>query len=127
MTDFKARYPLATADGVAIPNDTIRPAGSYAIPIESGTGSTEIVFPTGYNTLVLYATIGCLVKFGGTAVAPSATIQDDSVYLPTSTLMTVSPPVMAVSGITVAGSGTLFVTLVEAWAGLSLELQTTRR
>ena len=36
MADIRDRYPLATADGVAIPNDTIRPVGVSSLSI-SGT------------------------------------------------------------------------------------------
>lgn len=127
MPDLKARYPLATADGVAIPNDTIRPAGVYAIAVGDVTGSDEVILPAGYNTIVLFSNIGCIVKFGGVAIAPSDTLQAGAAYLPANTLMTVSPSTMAISGITLIGTGTLFVTLVEAWAGLSLELQNSRR
>lgn len=127
MADLKARYPLATADGVAIPNDTIRPAGVYSIALTDSAGTTELALPSEYNTIVLYATTSCIIRFGGVAVAPSTTVQVDSVCLPASTLMTVSPPVMSISGITIAGTGMLFVTIVESWAGLGLELQNTRR
>lgn len=127
MSDLKARYPLATADGVAIPNDTIRPAGVYAIPIGDSVGSDEVVLPAGYKTIVLFSNIGCIVKFGGVATQPSDVLQAGAAYLPANTLMTVSPSIMAISGITAIGTGTLFVTLVESWAGLSLELQNSRR
>jgi hypothetical protein len=44
-------------------------------------------------------------------------------------LMTVSPPVMTSISVIGAGAATgdLYITVVEPWAGLALELQTTRR
>lgn len=128
MADLSARYPLATADGVAIPNDTIRPVGVYALAI-SGTAASVTGFPTRVNTVVLYANADCVVRFGATAVVPSTTLQDNALFLPKGTLLTTSPPDMTSITVIAAGgsSGDLYVTLVEAWAGLSLEIQNTRR
>lgn len=128
MADIRDRYPLATADGVAIPNDTIRPVGVSSLGI-SGTAVSATGFPTRVNTVVLFASADCIIRFGATAISASTTLQDNALFLPKGTLMTVSPPVMTSISVIGAGAATgdLYITVVEPWAGLALELQTTRR
>ena len=42
MADLDGRYPIATADGIAIPNDTIRPRGLYRINVSTSALSASI-------------------------------------------------------------------------------------
>lgn len=127
MADLQGRYPLATADGQAIPNDTIRPKSAYKISF-SVSASAELTLTAGYKTVVLYSTTDCWVRFGGTAAVPSTTPVADQVFLPAMTIMTVSPEQMKISAVSESGdAGSLFVTLVATWSALSLELQNTRR
>ena len=127
MADLQGRYPLATADGQAIPNDTIRPKSSRVITF-TGTASSELTLPTGYKTVVLYSTVDCWVRFGGTASVPVGSFVADQVFLPALTIMTVSPEQMKISAISDSGdSGNLNVTVVATWSALSLELQNSRR
>lgn len=123
----KNRYPLATADGVAIPNDTIRPKYAYGLAI-SGTNAATGGIPTGYETVVLYSTIDCVVRFGNVAAPLTSSFLAEAMFLPKGTLVTVSPTVLDfIHSIAIGGTGTLYITVVESWAGLALELQTTRR
>ena len=126
MADVLGRYPLSTADGRAIPNDTIRPKAVYRI-FASITPTSELAVTPGYKTVVLYSDVDCFVKFGGTASVPSTTPVTDELFLPAGTVMTVSPEQMKISVCTQAGSGYLHVTLVATWSALSLELQNSRR
>lgn len=126
MADVLGRYPLSTADGQAIPNDTIRPKALYKISLTT-SATSELTFTAGYKTAVLYSDIDCYVKFGGTASVPSTTPVTDELFLPAGTIMTVSPEQMKISAVALTGTGSLFVTLVATWSALSLELQNTRR
>ena len=126
MADVLGRYPLSTADGQAIPNDTIRPKALYKIALTT-SATSELTLTAGYKTVVLYSDIDCYVKFGGTASVPSTTPVTDELFLPAGTIMTVSPEQMKVSAVALTGTGSLFVTLVATWSALSLELQNTRR
>ena len=126
MADVLGRYPLSTADGQAIPNDTIRPKALYKIALTT-SATSELTLTAGYKTAVLYSDIDCYVKFGGTASVPSTTPVTDELFLPAGTIMTVSPEQMKVSAVALTGTGSLFVTLVATWSALSLELQNTRR
>lgn len=123
----KNRYPLATADGTAIPNDTIRPRYAFGLAI-SGTNATTGGIPAGYETVVLYSTIDCVVRFGNVAAPLTSSFLDEAMFLPKGTLVTVSPSVLNfIHSVAIGGTGTLYITVVEPWAGLALELQTTRR
>ncbi len=126
MADVLGRYPLSTADGQAIPNDTIRPKALYKIALTT-SATSELTLTAGYKTAVLYSDIDCYVKFGGTASVPSTTPVTDELFLPAGTIMTVSPEQMKVSAAALTGTGSLFITLVATWSALSLELQNTRR
>lgn len=127
MADLQGRYPLATADGQAIPNDTIRPKSAYKISF-SDIASSEITLTAGYKTAVLYSSVDCWVRFGGTASVPSTTPVADQVFLPAMTIMTVSPEQMKISAVAdIPESGNLNVTVVATWSALSLELQNSRR
>ncbi len=126
MADVLGRYPLSTADGQAIPNDTIRPKALYKIALTT-SATSELTLTAGYKTAVLYSDIDCYVKFGGTASVPSTTPVTDELFLPAGTIMTVSPEQMKISAVALTGTGSLFVTLVATWSALSLELQNTRR
>jgi hypothetical protein len=126
MADVLGRYPLSTADGQAIPNDTIRPKALYKIALTT-SATSELTLTAGYKTAVLYSDVDCYVKFGGTASVPSTTPVTDELFLPAGTIMTVSPEQMKISAVALTGTGSLFVTLVATWSALSLELQNTRR
>ena len=126
MADVLGRYPLSTADGQAIPNDTIRPKAAYRI-FASITPTAELTLAAGYKTAVLYSDVDCFIRFGGVSSVPSTTPVTDELFLPAGTVMTVSPEQMKISVCTQAGSGYLHVTLVATWSALSLELQNTRR
>ena len=60
--------------------------------------------------------------------APLSSFLDEAMFLPKGTLVTVSPSVLNfIHSVAIGGTGTLYITVVEPWAGLALELQTTRR
>ena len=127
MADMNARYPLATADGVPVPNETIRPRGFYPIAI-STSASTLLTLSGNYKTFLLVSDVDCIVRFGATASVPSdRTLLSDALFLPKNVVMTVSPGTMSISAITLSGSGSLRVTVIESWAGLGLEYQFSRR
>ena len=127
MADPNARYPLATADGVPVPNETIRPRGFYSIAV-SGTASTLLTLTGNYKTVTLCSTVDCIVRFGATASVPAdRTLLSDAMFLPKNVVVTVSPGTMSISAIATSTSGSLYVTVIESWAGLGLEYQFGRR
>lgn len=127
MADPNARYPLATADGVPVPNETIRPRGFYSIAV-SGTASTLLTLTGNYKTVTLCSTVDCIVCFGAIASVPAdRTLLSDAMFLPKNVVVTVSPGTMSISAIAISTSGSLYVTVIESWAGLGLEYQFSRR
>ena len=127
MADPNARYPLATADGVPVPNETIRPRGFYRIAV-SGTASTLLTLTGNYKTVTLCSTVDCIIRFGATASVPAdRTLLSDAMFLPKNVVVTVSPGTMSISAIAISTSGSLYVTVIESWAGLGLEYQFSRR
>lgn len=127
MTDLRDRYPLSTADGKEIPLDTIRPAGMYFIDI-TNTASSLQSFTSSYKTVVVYATVECIIRFGATA-SVSASWLSEGFFIPKETLITISPTTASFSAITTntGESGKLAVCVLENWAGLGLETQYGRR
>ena len=127
MADPNARYPLATADGVPVPNETIRPRVFYIIAV-SGTASTLLTLTGNYKTVTLCSTVDCIIRFGATASVPAdRTLLSDAMFLPKNVVVTVSPGTMSISAIAISTSGSLYVTVIESWAGLGLEYQFSRR
>lgn len=127
MADPNARYPLATADGVPVPNETIRPRGFYSIAV-SGTASTLLTLTGNYKTVTLCSTVDCIIRFGATASVPAdRTLLSDAMFLPKNVVVTVSPGTMSISAIAISTSGSLYVTVIESWAGLGMEYQFSRR
>ena len=127
MADPNARYPLATADGIPVPNETIRPRGFYSIAV-SGTASTLLTLTGNYKTVTLCSTVDCIVRFGATASVPAdRTLLSDAMFLPKNVVVTVSPGTMSISAIATSTGGSLYVTVIESWAGLGLEYQFSRR
>lgn len=129
MADLTNRYPIATADGKAIPHEVLKPRGLYQLAL-STSASGIITFPAGTKILVLISTVDCILKFDSTTAASvpaNATLMTEAMFLPKNTIQTISPESMYLSGITAAGSGTLNITLAESWSGLGLEHQYSRR
>ena len=129
MADLTNRYPIATADGKSIPHEVLRPKGFYRLDL-STTASGIITLAAGTKILVLISTVDCILKFHATVAASVPAVGSllaDAMFLPKNTIQTISPDVAAVSGITIAGTGTVYITLAGAWSGLGLEHQYNRR
>lgn len=133
MANIPNRYPLSTADGQAIPLDVIRPNSSVSISFITSAGSTALSLPASVEIMVVYATQDCLIQFATSAAAATAyvngTIKTDSIFVPASTLMVISPIPEKVSfsirGITADGNA--YINFLEKWSGMSLQSQFTRR
>lgn len=129
MADPTNRYPLATANGDAIPHDVMKPQGLYVLNL-STSATSVLTLATTVKLLVLYSTVDCVLRFtaGFSANIPSSGgFTADEMFLPKGTVMTVAVPTNYISGIAISGSGVLYMTIATPWAGLGLEYQYSRR
>jgi len=120
-------YPFATQDGKPIPLDIIRPAG--LIKIDFGNiSNVNFTLADTYTEGIILATAACIVRQGSTIPSiADGTFYQDMFLVYTNTLITVSllaGPIY-VKGLT--DSGTLYLQLVEKWAGLALPKQYIRK
>lgn len=120
-------YPFATQDGKPIPLDIIRPAGLIQIAFNNSS-SVNFTLTNTYTEGIILATSACLVRQG--TDIPSiidGTFYQDMFLVYTDTLITVSllPGTIYVKGL--SGSGTLYLQLIEKWAGLALPKQFIRK
>lgn len=120
-------YPFATQDGKPIPLDIIRPAGLIQISFNNSS-SVNFTLTDTYTEGIVLATSACLVRQG--TDIPSmvdGTFYQDMFLVYTDTLITVSllSGTIYVKGL--SGSGTLYLQLIEKWAGLALPKQFIRK
>lgn len=129
MTNPTEGYPLATADGKSIPNEVLRPRGVYLIALTSSPSAIHTL-ASDARALVLTSDVDCLLRFNASSavsIPANATLLSDAMYLPKQTVFMISPEVLSISGVSLSGTGTLFVTVAKAWAGLALQYQYSRR
>lgn len=118
-------YPFSTKDGKVIPLDIIRPK-SLIVKDFTASDST-IVLPEGLTVATLLSTEDCIL-FLGTVPTPivSGVNNPEALFIPKSMIMTI-----ALDGgtITIRGAavGTLHIQFIEQWAGLSLDINYTKR
>ena len=72
MANIPNRYPLATADGQAIPLDVVRPNSSVQIALVTGAGSAALSLPTSTEVMVVYTDNDCLIQFAASAAVATA-------------------------------------------------------
>lgn len=120
-------YPFATQDGKPVPLDIIRPAGLIKIDFIN-SAVANFILPDTYTEGIILATSACLVRQGSTIPSiVNGTFYQDMFLVYTDTLITVSllPGTIYVKGLT--DSGTLYLQLIERWAGLGLPKQYIRK
>jgi len=133
MTDISGRYPLSTTDGQFIPLDTVRPYGIVKKSFVSASGSSAISIPVDIRIVSAYASEDCFLKFaasGATISAPTDGVNMlDTLFIPATSLIVFTPPVdkPSVAVIGDSASGTLILSFLETWNGLSTQAQITRR
>lgn len=120
-------YPFATQDGKAIPLDILKPSSFVYFSFVSAA-KTDIVIPQTSSVAIFLASETCLVSFEASLVGITAGVE----Y--TKTLLVPKDVIVAsvIQGLTaqvrgLTASGSLYVQLIEKWAGLSLEKQYGRK
>lgn len=133
MANIPNRYPLATADGQAIPLDVVRPNSSVQLSLTTGAGSTALSLPASTEVMVILATKDCLIQFAASAAVATAyvsgTLKADSFFIPANTLIVLSPipEKTSFSMIALAEAGSAYINFLEKWAGMALQSQFNRR
>jgi hypothetical protein len=120
-------YPFSTQDGKAIPLDIIKPA--FLIKKSFSTTSSSFTIAEGMRVATVMATAGCLLRFeedipvlvDGIAYASTALI-------PPNTIVTIAlkSGLAYVQSLT-SEAGTLYIQVIEKWAGLALDNQYIRK
>jgi hypothetical protein len=133
MANIPNRYPLATADGQAIPLDVVRPNSSVMRSFTTAAGSAALSLPVSTEVMVIYTDKDCIIQFAASAAVAAAyvdgTIKADSFFIPSSTIVVLSPipekPSFSLIGI--AAAGTAYINFLEKWSGMALQSQFNRR
>ena len=127
MTAISEIYPYATQDGKAIPLDILKPSYLLALPF-TADASASIALPAGAQVGMLISDVAAVVSFHAalTSLSGSYTLEK-ALIIPekaiVSTVLLASP--LYVRG--VAESGTLYIQIIEKWAGLALDKQYIRK
>ena len=121
-------YPFASQDGMAIPLDIIKPS---CLVIKSfSPSSSSFTIPENYKVCTLIASTACLLRFGEDFPTPlvDATLYENTLLVPQDTVVTASllPETIYVRSLG-EDIGTLYIQLIEKWAGLALDRQYARK
>jgi hypothetical protein len=120
-------YPFSTQDGKAIPLDIINPAG-VIYQVFTNTASSLITIPGNYTVGTFKADADSIISFGADLGALVAnTLHANTIFLPANVIVTsvIVPGSAYVRGLT--ASGTVYLQLIQKWAGLSLTTQLVRK
>lgn len=118
-------YPFSTKDGKVIPLDIIRPK-SLIVKSFSAVDST-IVLPVGLTVCTLLATEDCFLFLGAVPLSVvSGDINLEALFIPKNMVITTALDggTVTIRGVNV---GTLYMQFIEQWAGLSLDINYTKR
>lgn len=122
---IKDLYPFSTADGKVIPLDILRPLGVLKKDFDFTTGTSLESVGVTVPIMLLRSSKNCYVRFGTVAVLPTSGggVVAETVYVPRGEIIVCAPkdPNYSVLGETEVG--TLFIQLMEQWAGLGNEAQ----
>lgn len=134
MSVDKKHYPLATAGGVAIPLDAIRPHSLLLVEASASVGSSSYDIPEGVELMHVLATTSCILTFSAAAIAGiGALVKDvlrvDTLLIPTGVLILIATPVgMPFFSVrAIATDGLVYAQFLETWTGLASSSQLTRR
>ena len=120
-------YPFATQDGKAIPLDILKPS-SLVFYAFTDVAKTDIVIPTTSQVAIFLASEACLLSFEGSLIALTSGIEyTKTLLIPKDVIVAsvIQGTFAQIRGLT--ASGTLYVQLIEKWAGLALDKQFTRK
>ena len=121
------RYPFATADGIAIPSDIIKPLGVLRQTFSHLIATVPVAIPAAVEVISFLATEDCIVVFGVAATVPvNAVLLADALFVPANIIVQAAPPLSNMSVIGLTASGTLMAQYIESWAGLTRTTQLTR-
>lgn len=123
MTTLKEVYPFATSDGKAIPLDIIYPSALVKL-----TNGQSFTLAAGYEVAAIHAFgAEAILSFNGAlGSVNTATLYEDTVFIPPNGLAIVRLPSATVHVITGTG-GVVYIQLIEKWAGLALPSQFNRK
>lgn len=120
-------YPFATQDGKAIPLDIIKPSGLIFTNF-TDSADVSITIPEGYPVAAIIANTACFIRFGdsiGTLV--ENTFYNNLLLIPSNTITIVSLIVGSAKVRGLTDSGSVYLQLIEKWAGLALDKQFIRK
>lgn len=125
MSDLEI-YPFSTQDGKAIPLDILKPSHLFHIPFTTTSSSVEL--PENVQVAMFMASVSAIISFGAAvSFAGGSWNQVDSLYVPKDIIVssTIKDRTLHIRG--VAEPGSLWVQIIEKWAGLALTKQYSRK
>lgn len=127
MTAPSEAYPFSTQDGKAIPLDIIKPA--YLLIKNFSIVSSSLTITEDMRVATLFSSVSCLFRFEvDIPVIVDGTAYSRMILVPANTILTVAlvtgtAYVKSLSG----DNGTLYLQVIEKWAGLALDRQYSRK
>ena len=121
------QYPFATQDGKAIPLDILKPLGLLILPFTTDAVAS-ISLPESSAVAMMIASEACLISFDHSLVTvPTNEFLSKVLLVPYNNVVSCSIPSLDIKVRGVDANGTLYVQLIEKWAGLALARQYQRK
>lgn len=118
-------YPFSTKDGKVIPLDIIKAKG--LIIQDVGVVDAAITIPVGSNVAIVTSTVDCII-FMGAIPGPLAdgVFYPEAMYIHKNILYTISLEEGTIA-IRAPAIGTVYIQIIEQWAGLALNVNFNTR
>ena len=127
MPPLSAVYPFATQDGQAIPLDILKPNGLLVVPFTAASAKS-ITLPASAVVGMFISSEACFVSFEHDISAITIDIFLPKVLLvPFGSTVSSSIPAQEIQVKGADKDGTLYIQLIEQWAGLALAHQYSRK
>ena len=128
MSDLNEVYPFATQDGKAIPLDILKPSWLFLHGF-TVDGNSSLTLPASDLVSVFISSEAVIVSFED--VLDSAIVAGmqlpKALYVPKGVIVTCAIPSQQLHARGVAEAGTLYIQIIEKWAGLALAKQYVRK
>ena len=128
MSDIVDVYPFSTQDGKAIPLDILKPAWLFLHGF-SPDASTSLTLSDANLIGVFISSESVIISFDAALDSPlvAGMSLPKALYVPKGVIVTSVIPSQQLHARAVDTAGTLYIQLIEKWAGLALAKQYVRK
>ena len=127
MTTPSELYPFATQDGQSIPLDILKPNGLLIIPFTTASAKS-ITLPDTAPVAMFISSEACIISFDADiSSVPVDTFLSKVLIVPFGSIVSSYIPSLPIQVRGLDSDGTLYIQLIEQWAGLALAAQFRRK